>query len=70
MEVQYLYNDGEVWHFMQPESFEQYAVDEIIVSDAKLWLKEQDPCVLTLWNNAALALTPPNHVVLKVVETD
>ncbi len=70
MEAQYLYNDGDVWHFMQPDSFEQYAADKNVVGDAKLWLKEQDVCVMTLWNGMPLAVTPPNHVVLRIVETD
>lgn len=70
MEVQYLYNDGAVWHFMSPESFEQYAADANVVVDAKIWLKEQDMCTMTLWNGSPLAVTPPNHVVLKIVETD
>jgi elongation factor P len=70
MEAQYLYNDGETWHFMQPESFEQYGINEATLGDAKLWLKEQDICILTLWNGIPLAVTPPNHVILKIIETD
>ena len=69
-EMQYLYNDGESWHFMDPETFEQFAADEVVVADAKAWLKEQDICTLTLWNGAPLSVTPPNHVILKVVETE
>ncbi len=70
VEMQYLYNDGEQWHFMNPESFEQLAADAAAVGDANLWLKEQDICILTLWNGAPISVTPPNHVELKVVETD
>lgn len=70
IEVQYLYSDGEFWHFMQPESFEQYAANETVVADAKQWLKEQDICMMTLWNGAPLSVTPPNFVILKIVETD
>ncbi len=70
LEVQYLYNDGSVWHFMQPETFEQYTVDENVLGDTKFWLKEQDECILTLWNGLPLGVTPPNHVVLRIVETD
>ena len=68
--VQYLYNDGEAWHFMHPDSFEQIAADANVVGDSKYWLKEQDTCIITLWNDAPIAVTPPNHVVLKIVETD
>lgn len=68
--MQYLYFDGEFWHFMQPETFEQMTVGDIAMGDAKQWLKEQDVCVVTLWNGAPLAVTPPNFVVLKIIETD
>ncbi|HER20475.1 MAG TPA: elongation factor P, partial [Chromatiales bacterium] len=50
--------------------FEQLAADEKTVGDAKLWLRENDTCTLTLWNGAPIAVTPPNFVELKVVETD
>lgn len=68
--MQYLYADGEFWHFMVPDSFEQFAADEKAVSDAINWLKEQDVCQVTLWNNTPLVVTPPNFVELEIVETD
>ncbi len=69
-ELQYLYNDGEQWHFMDPESFEQLAADKSAVGDAEKWLKEQDMCTVTLWNGSPLMVTPPNFVVLTVSDTD
>ncbi|HYE35578.1 elongation factor P [Methylocaldum sp.] len=69
-EMQYLYNDGELWHFMVPESFEQYAADANVVGDSKKWLKEQDVCILTLYNGTPISVTPPNFVELTIVETD
>ena len=69
-EMQYLYNDGEFWHFMAPDTFEQYAADENAVSEAKVWLSEQDNCQVTLWNNAPLIVLPPNFVELEITETD
>ncbi|GAB1264416.1 elongation factor P [Aurantivibrio infirmus] len=69
-DMEYLYNDGEFYHFMEPESFEQYQADVASVGDAALWLKEQDVCIVTLYNGAPLAVTPPNHVELEIVETD
>jgi elongation factor P len=69
-DMQYLYNDGVEWHFMQPESFEQYTADANALGDAKKWLKEQDVCIVTLYNGSPLSVTPPNSVVLKIVETD
>lgn len=70
MNVEYLYSDGEYWHFMEPASFEQYAADEIAVSDAVKWIKGQEVCVMTLWNGSPLSITPPNFVELAVAQTD
>ena len=69
-DLQYLYNDGEFWYFMDPNSYEQLAADVNAVGDAAKWLKEQDMCELTLWDGAAIAVTPPNFVLLSVTETD
>ncbi len=70
IEMQYLYFDGEFWHFMVPDSFEQHSAGVNAVGEAKLWLKEQDTCVVTMYNGIPLSVTPPNTVVLKIVETD
>jgi len=70
LDMQFLYTDGELWHFMEPDSYEQYAAGEAAVADAKLWLKEEDVCKLTLWNNAPLLVEAPNFVELTIVETD
>jgi elongation factor P len=69
-DMQYLYNDGEFWHFMDTESFEQVAAGEAAVADAAKWLKEQDMCTVTLWNGAPISVTSPNFVTLKVADTD
>ena len=69
-DMQYLYNDGEFWYFMDPNSFEQISADEKAVSENKIWLKEQDMCTLTLWNNSPIFVTPPNFVELRISETD
>lgn len=70
MEMQYLYNDGELWHFMVPDNFEQYAVNAETVADAAQWLKEQDICIVTLWNNEPIQVLPPTFVILAITETD
>lgn len=69
-EMQYLYQDGEFFHFMMPETFEQHAADLNIVSDVGKWLKGQEMCTVTLWNGTPLAVSPPNFVILAVTETD
>lgn len=70
VDMEYLYNDGEYWHFMLPETFEQHAVPVSVVGEATKWLKPQDVCIITLWNGQPLSLTPPNFVVLAVAETE
>ena len=70
LDMQFLYADGEFWHFMNPESYEQLAADEAAVGEAKLYLKEQDTCAVTLWNGNPIAVITPNFVVLTIVETD
>lgn len=70
MNLQYLYNDGESWHFMDEASFEQHAAGAEAVGDAAQWLKEQDVCTITLWNGSPIAVTPPNFVTLEITETD
>jgi elongation factor P len=68
--MQYLYNDGESWHFMHPETFEQVAADKEVLGEAAKWLKEQDMVVVTLWNNSPIDVLPPNFVELKIIQTD
>ena len=70
VDMQYLYADGEDWHFMDQNTFEQHAANKTAVGDAALWLKEQDICVVTLYNGAPLSIQPPNFGELKIVETD
>ncbi len=69
-QMQYLYNDGEQWHFMDPASFEQLTADANAVGEAAKWIKEEDLCNVTLYNGAPLSVEPPNFVTLTIVETD
>ncbi|WP_387690439.1 elongation factor P [Photorhabdus sp. RM71S] len=70
MNLTYLYNDGEFWHFMNNETFEQLAADEKAVGDNAKWLVEQAECILTLWNGQPISVTPPNFVELEITDTD
>ncbi|MFT5717207.1 MAG: elongation factor P [Oleiphilaceae bacterium] len=70
-DMEYLYTDGEFWHFMMTDgSFEQHAADENAIAESAKWLKEQETYVVTLYNGAPLIVTPPNFIELEVVETD
>ena len=68
--MQYLYSDGEFWHFMQPDTFEQFQADKAAAGEAAKWLKGEEDCVVTLWDGRPIVVQPPNFVELKIVETD
>lgn len=70
IDAQFLYGDGHEWNFMANETYEQYALNEPAVGDARLWLKDQSECKLLLWNGIPIQVTPPVFAVLKIVETD
>ena len=71
VDMEYLYNDGEEYHFMKTDgSFEQLAASATVLGDAKNWLKEQMVFQVTLWDDNPIAVSPPNFVELEVTETD
>jgi elongation factor P len=69
-DMQYVYNDGEFWTFMDPKTYEQIQAGEAAMADASQWLKGQEDCVVMLWNGVPLSVTPPNTVLLQITETD
>ncbi len=69
-EMQYLYNDGEDYHFMDNVSYEQVAVPATIVGDTAGWLKENDICQLQYAGAELIAIDPPMFVELEVIETE
>ena len=69
-EMQYLYADGEFWYFMSHDNYEQVRASATAVDEARKWLKEQDVCMVTLWNGSVISVTPPTFVVLTVAETE
>lgn len=69
-DLDYLYNDGEFWNFMDSNTFEQIAADAKAVGEMQKWLVENDTCTITLWNGSPIAVAPPNFVELEVTETD
>jgi elongation factor P len=69
-DMQYLYNDGDFWHFMVPDTFEQFTAGKEAMGESAQWLKDGVNCQVMLWNGAPLAINAPAHVELKIVETD
>ena len=70
IELDYLYSDGEFFHFMNNETFEQIAADPKAVGDNAKWLVEQDTCTITTWNDNPILVTPANFVEIEVTDTD
>ncbi len=69
-DMQYLYNDGEFWTFMDPKTFEQLTAGKTAMADAAQWLKGEETVRITLWNEVPLVVYAPNTVELTIVETD
>ncbi len=70
VELQYLYTDGDMWHFMDTNSYDQCEADEKAMVDAAQWLKGEEMCEVTLWNGEPLTVMAPNFVTLQISETD
>lgn len=68
-EVQYLYTDGELYHFMDNESFEQVALTAEQLGNAVNYLKEGITMELSAYNNEPIGVELPTTVDLKIVET-
>ena len=69
--MEYLYSDGEFWHFMKTDgSYEQVAAGKNAVQDSINWLKEQDSYMVISWNDAPISVMPANFVELEVTDTD
>ncbi len=69
-QMQYLYNDGELYYFMDNESYEQVPLQYDLVEDAVKYLKENDNATVKFYNGAAFIVEAPNFVNLKVIETE
>jgi elongation factor P len=66
----FLYQDGEGYHFMNQENYEQMAVSEDVIGDKGQWLQEGMVCILSTFDGAAVAIQLPQRVTLEVMETE
>ena len=67
---QFLYEDGEGFHFMNPETYDQVTASPDMVGDDKAYLQEGMKVVLSIHEGNPIALELPRHVILEVVETE
>ena len=58
-DMQYLYQDGDGWHFMDPNTYEQYTAKANAMAGAEKWLKGEDVCQITLFNGLPISVVPP-----------
>jgi len=66
----FLYSDGEGFHFMNPESYEQVAVPKDVVGDQAAYLQEGMAVMLSQHNGVPLTLELPQRVTLEVTDTE
>ena len=69
-EMQYLYADGDIYHFMNTETYDQIPVDAAKVGDAARYLKENGVCELALYGEEVIAVELPGSVALAVAATE
>ena len=69
-QMQYLYNDGELYYFMDGETYDQIALGAAQVEDAIKFLRENDEATIKFYKGAAFLVEAPNFVNLKVIETE
>ena len=68
--MQYLYNDGELYYFMDPETYDQIPLAYDQVEDAMKYLRENDEATIKFYKGSAFLVEAPNFVDLVVIETE
>ncbi|HOO27597.1 MAG TPA: elongation factor P [Lachnospiraceae bacterium] len=69
-DMQYLYSDGDLYHFMNAENFEQIALDADAIGDALKFVKENEMVKVCAHNGSVFAVEPPLFVELEITETE
>lgn len=69
-EMQYLYADGELYYFMDLETYEQIPLNYSQVEDALKYLKENDNATIRFFKGEAFSVAAPNFVELKITKTE
>ncbi|SER34996.1 elongation factor P [Faunimonas pinastri] len=69
-EYTYLYQDGEAYVFMNPESFDQIPVTGDVLGDQAVYLQEGMACHISVFEGVAVAIELPQRVTLEVTETE
>ncbi len=69
-DMQYLYNDGQLYYFMDVETYEQIPLSEEILGDSLKFIKENMTVKLLFYKDNVIGIEPPNFVELEVIQTE
>ena len=69
-EMEYSYNDGDLYYFMDPESFELIPINKSDLSDNFTFVKENTVCKILSYKGNVFGVEPPTSVTLEVTQTD
>lgn len=70
VDMQYLYSDGDLFNFMDVNSYEQVALNQETIGDALKFVKENEMCKVCLYNGKVFSVEPPLFVELDIIETE
>ena len=70
VDMQYLYADGELYNFMNQETYDQVALNKDIIGDALKFVKENEVCKVVSYNGSVFSVEPPLFVELEITETE
>ena len=70
VDMQYLYSDGDLFHFMNTETYDQIALNSDDIGDALKFVKENEMCKVCSYNGKVFAVEPPLFVELEITDTE
>ena len=70
VDMQYLYADGELFNFMNQETYDQVALNKDIIGDALKFVKENEVCKVCSYNGNVFSVEPPLFVELEITDTE
>ncbi|MBR3397002.1 MAG: elongation factor P [Lachnospiraceae bacterium] len=70
VDMQYLYNDGSLYYFMDTETYEQIALNEDTIGDALTFVKENEMVKICSYNGDVFSVEPPLFVELEITDTE
>ena len=69
-DMEYSYNDGDLYYFMDPESYELVPINKDVLGDSFKFVKENMVCKIMSYKGSVFGVEPPNFVELEVTESD